>query len=174
MSLLLLLRPRAAAPPPTDVVDPGSVWIGPANPGTAAGASVTSAAVDVSGCPDGQVVFAWFSIAATEGAALAVPTGWNLAGEYDQASFHVTVLWKVKAPGDTTVTLTWPTASRQQSVAFSYPGVDTTTPIEGWAAATHASGTTYVTGTSTPTAADRIAVTLTGTRNTSTGAGYTL
>jgi hypothetical protein len=108
-----------------------------------AGSNVTSIALDCSGAAVGDVMWAIVGISDTQ-TSLSAPTGWTLYNQVDQTRAHTAVFWRVKQSGDTSVTVSWTTTARVQGLCVSWPGVDTTTPGDGWGTYTRPSaGTTY-------------------------------
>ena len=71
-------------------------------------------------------------------------------------------LTRKKVAGDTTQAFTWGTSANYSAAPFSYAGLDPTTPTEGAIYLAHTSGTTYPTGTVTPTLANGYALTTAG------------
>jgi hypothetical protein len=142
----------------------GTPWVGPIVQGSI-GNNVTTVTVNVSGATNGEVVWIIGTLGDAQTGPVAPPAGWNVLGQTSEgatasASSQTMIFWKVKASGDTTVTINWPVSCRPQFAPISWPGVDTTTPAESLAWLTRASGlsTTYPTGSGTPTAANRWAV----------------
>lgn len=142
-------------------------WVGTPVQGNVTGSNVLTVTVNVAGATDGEVCFIFGTLGDSQTGALSTPAGWTKIGESSESasggsSSRSVVYWKVKNSGDGNVTITgggWTFATRPQFVPISWPGVDTTTPTEQftWGAA-HTTGTSYVSGTATPTAADRWAV----------------
>lgn len=150
-------------------------WVGTPVQGNVTGSNVLTVTVDVSGATNGEVCFIAGTLGDSQTGALSAPAGWATEGESSESasggsSSRSVVYSKTKNSGDTTVTITgggWTFATRPQFVPISWPGVNTTTPTEQftWGTA-HTTGTSYVSGTATPTAADRWAVGLFTARGT--------
>jgi hypothetical protein len=130
-------------------------WIGSAVPGATAGASGTTVTLDVTGAPLGHQMFA---VVGTTGSqtAMTTPSGWTVVGETDENRSHVVLLTRTKQAGDTGVAVSWTTSAKFQAVALAYPGVDPTTPTDGYTATLHtATSPSYVAGPGAPSAASR-------------------
>lgn len=114
---------------------PVAPWVGTIVLGNVAGATALSAAVDISGATTGEVVFVGGLLEDTLTAPVTLPSGWTLASEGSEgvtagAGSHSFLAWRVKQAGDTTFTFSWGVAGKYQLIPFSYPGVDTTTPVD--------------------------------------------
>lgn len=156
-------------------------WVGTPALGNAAGANASTLNVDVSGAANGQVVWIIGTIGGIDASdtAIVAPAGWNILGQSSEgvaagASSRVIVLWKVKTAGDTTVTINWVASVRYQFLPISWPGVSIATPAEALTWLAHTTGTSYVTGSGTPTAANRWAVGVFESRGTTTATAWTV
>lgn len=157
-------------------------WVGPAVQGNVAGSNVLTITVSVSGATDGEVCFIVGTMSDSQTGVLNTPAGWTKAGEMSEgtsgsSSSRSIVYWKVKNSGDTNVVVTgagWTATAKPQFVGISWAGVDTTTPFEQftWGTA-HTSGTSYVTGSATPTAATRWAVGVFSSRGSTASVAWT-
>lgn len=157
-------------------------WVGTAVQGNVTGSNLLTVTVDVSGATDGEVCFIFGTLGDAQTGVLSTPAGWTKEGESSEgtsggSSSRSVVYSKVKNSGDGNVVITgagWTVATHPQFVAISWPGVNTTTPTEQftWGAA-HTTGTSYVSGTATPTAADRWAVGLFTARGTTAMVAWT-
>jgi hypothetical protein len=151
--------------PPAGISSP---WVGTPTMGNVSGASATSATVDVSGATNGEVCFIFGYL--TDAQTTDITHGsWNILSQTTEgtsggSSSRQIILWKVKSSGDTTVTINWSVSTKFQFVPISWPGVHGTGPTEGLSWLTHTSGTSYVTGTATPTDTNRWAVGIFGAR----------
>lgn len=155
-------------------------WVGAIVLGNVAGATALSGTVDISGATTGEVVFVSGLIEDTLTAPVTLPGGWTLVtgGEGSQGASggsgsHSFVAWRVKQAGDTTFTFSWGVASKYQLIPFSYPGVDTTTPVDVCAYAAATASGTAVSASITPAAANRWAVGMFGKRGTTAAMAFT-
>lgn len=153
-------------------------WVGTATVGNVAGTAGTSATVDVSGATNGEVCWIMGTVGDAQTSAFSAPSGWSILGQTSEgtsgaSSSRSVIFWKVKNSGDTTVNITWPVSAKYQFVPISWPGVDTSTPAEGLTWATHTTGSSYVTGTATPSDATRWSVALLSSRGSTTVVAWT-
>lgn len=136
----------------------GAPWVGTAVSGSAGGTSVT---VDATGATVGEWVFVAIIIADSQTSAPTAPSGWTITGQGQEgvsgsASSCLTVYQRRKQSGDTTQAFTWPTTRKFEAVIWSWPGLNPVTPVESVVYLAHSTaGTSYVTGTVTPTSNDR-------------------
>jgi hypothetical protein len=160
----------------------GSPWVGTVAQGNVAGTSVSTIAVDVSGATNGEVVWIIGTLGDAEVGAITAPAGWNTLGQTSEgtsggSSSRTVIFWKVKQASDGTITITdatnWTVATKPQFVPISWPGVDPTNPAEGLSWLAHTTGTSYVTGTATPTDANRWAVGVFSARGTTATVAWT-
>lgn len=143
----------------------GVPWIGPVQAGTSAGTNTTTVTLDYSGAPVGEVVWCILTLSDTT-TTIATPTGWTAYQQGDQTRAHIAVFWRVKVAGDTSVTVTWATSARTQGLCISWPGVDKTTPAEGWGFYPRSTTGSSFPVTATSTQADRVAVMVSVARGT--------
>lgn len=115
------------------------------------GASAGSGTLNISGAPNGQVLIVVVSLSNIGGFPFTVDPGWKrILASYDQdASLNgdkqFAAYWKLKGPDDTQVTISWGGEHHQFVMrGFSYPGLDTTHPIEGVQAGIDTTGNTTV------------------------------
>src|SRR3954462_5142946 len=104
-------------------------WVGTAVPGNVAGSSATSTSVDVSGAANGDVVWIIGTVGDAQTSTISAPSGWTILGQNSEgtsgsSSSRTIILWKVKASGDTSVTVSWSVSQKFQFVPISWPGVD--------------------------------------------------
>lgn len=135
----------------------GGQWQGPQQIATSGQTSVT---LDFTASPAGEWCFAFVGLSDSQVTPPTAPTGWSILLQGAEsasgaASSRLIVYTRLKQAGDTTTAFTWGTACGFSALPVAWYGLDQTTPTEGAIYLAHSSGTTYPTGTVTPTAADR-------------------
>ena len=160
----------------------GTPWVGSVVEGNVTGTNGTSVTVDVSGATNGEVAWIIGTLGDAEIGAITAPAGWTSFGQQSEgtsggSSSRTVIFWKVKGSGDTNVTVSdatnWTVTTKRQFVPISWPGVDPTTPAESIAWATHTTGTSYATGSGTPTAANRWAMAVFSSRGSTASVAWT-
>lgn len=131
--------------------------------------SVATANVDITAAAVGATCYALLALGVSQGSNVTW-TGWTSVLEGNEGtSTHYALYRRVKQSGDTTFTVTWPTATKGTLGWRSYTGQNGTTPDEGAAVTLHTTaGTTFATPSVTPTSNDRWAATFTYARSTTT------
>lgn len=144
-----------------------TVWTGPQISNGAA----TSCVINISSAPEGEAVFAAICLSDSQASAPTAPAGWsavinNSEGVTGGSSSRTMLFSRVKQPGDTTFTFSWPTTTQVAALPFCYPGADTSVTFESAGYLAHTSGTAYASPTVTPADVGRTVVMLTHSRGT--------
>lgn len=138
----------------------------------------TSVTLDFTQATVGEQMFAFVGLSDVQAATPTAPSGWTILlqggeGTTGAASSRLICYTRRKQVGDTTQTFSWGTACGYAAVGAQYPGLDPNNPTEGAVYLAHSSGTTYPTGTVTPTAANRWIVSCYYDRNTTSTGSWT-
>lgn len=157
-------------------------WMGSTGDGgqtIRAAGSATTDTVSIAGATDGDICFMLVALSVGE-TGITTPTGWNLIAEGGEgangaAGSRTGLFWRQKQTGDTTFTVTWSsTATKYVIQAFSYSGLNTSTPVEGGAYSAHsATSANYVSPSVTPTSTDRWILTGSHARSTTQASTFT-
>ncbi|MER7063965.1 hypothetical protein [Streptomyces albidoflavus] len=133
-------------------------------------AGATSTSLDISTATDNEWVHAFLTLGATQ-ASDVTWTGWAKVLEGDSGTgSHYALYRRKKVAGDTTFSVSWVTSSKGTLGWQQWTGLDGTAPDELAQFNAHlSSGTSYVTPSITPNAADRWAATFTYARSTTSG-----
>ena len=158
-----------------------SAWVGSSGDGgqvVRTSGSATSDTISIAGATVGDVCFILAAVSLGE-TGISTPTGWTLVAEGGEGANGATgsrtgLYYRVKQTGDTTFTVSWSSSATKYIIqAFSYSGLDSTTPVEGGAYASHTSGSSYVSPSVTPTAADRWILTCSHARSSTAASTFT-
>jgi hypothetical protein len=146
----------------------GAPWVGTPVHGSTAGTSVT---LDFTGATVGEWCYAAVALADSQASTPTAPSGWTVVvqgseGTTGAASSRLVLYRRKKQAGDTTQAFAWATSCKYESLPWSWPGLDPTTPDEGAAYASHTSTANFVTGSVTPTSTDRWIGMVAGARGT--------
>jgi hypothetical protein len=141
--------------------------------GFATGNGVTTLTIDITSAAVGAFCYCWIGIGTAP--ETVTMTGWTSLVDADEGtSSHYSGWYRQKQSGDTTFAPSWGTAEGSSAVWMSYTGVNTSTPHEGFASATHTvSSASFVTPTGTPTTTGRWAVSFYDGRSTSAAFTFT-